>query len=163
MIYRGSGFLATAWFGSSSTHSLPPLVSKVDRQLTARLRKRDKGEGRRRGRSQIMRWRESLVLYKSFDTLCSIPSKMRGRRWGRSQIMQRRESLVLNNSRWDKYFRLRLLLWLKNHEHFVKYLEKIFYIVVIKRKNLQRKTIIKKQSIENNSFICKWMNSVRSA
>ncbi len=48
MIYKGAGFLATAWFGSSSTHSLPPLVSKVDRRLTGRLRKRDnllKGDG----------------------------------------------------------------------------------------------------------------------
>jgi hypothetical protein len=62
--YRGPGFLAKARFGSSATLLSPP-VSKLDRQNTGRLRKRDGG----RGRSQIIRQRESLVLYKSFNTL----------------------------------------------------------------------------------------------
>ncbi len=56
---------------------LPSLssVSKLDGQHTGKLRKRDnllKGEGEEvKGRSQIKRRKETLVLYKSFNTLCS--------------------------------------------------------------------------------------------
>ncbi len=54
----------------------PSPVTKLDRQHTGRLRKRDnwwKGEGWRNRWTwnQIIRQRESLVLYKSFDILCS--------------------------------------------------------------------------------------------
>ncbi len=68
---RGPGFLAVVWFGSSPSLSS---VSKLDRRHTGSLRKRDnlltrEGEGG----SQIIRWRASLVLYKSFNTLCCIP------------------------------------------------------------------------------------------
>ncbi len=41
MIYRGTGFLAVVWFGSSSTPSHPSPFDKLDRRLTGRLRKRD--------------------------------------------------------------------------------------------------------------------------
>jgi hypothetical protein len=60
-IYRGPGFLAVVWFGSS------PALCPLSRQHTGRLRKRDKllmGEGEGDGREQ-----ESLVFYKSFNTL----------------------------------------------------------------------------------------------
>jgi hypothetical protein len=49
--------------------SPPPPVSKLDGQHVEKMRKRDNmlmGEG---GRSQIIGRRESLVLYKSFNTL----------------------------------------------------------------------------------------------
>jgi hypothetical protein len=52
--------------------SLPPsTVSKLERRHTGRLRKRDnllKGE-RMRDRTQIIQQQESLVIYKSFNTL----------------------------------------------------------------------------------------------
>ncbi len=47
-------------------------VRKLDRRLTGGLRKRDNLHTERgRGRSQILRQRESLVLYKSFNTVVS--------------------------------------------------------------------------------------------
>jgi hypothetical protein len=67
MIYRGPGF-------SPSYDLTPPPpypVSKLGRRHTGRLRKRNiflTGEGG--GRSQIIRRREILALYKSFSTLC---------------------------------------------------------------------------------------------
>jgi hypothetical protein len=48
MIYRGPGFLAVLWFGSSPTPFPPSPASKLDRRHIGRLRKRDKlrrGEG----------------------------------------------------------------------------------------------------------------------
>ncbi len=50
----------------------PPLVSKLDRRYTGRLRKSDNlmtGGGRGKGRSKNMRLPESLVLYQFFNTL----------------------------------------------------------------------------------------------
>jgi hypothetical protein len=47
----------------------PPPVSKHGRQHTGRLRKRDNLLSGKGGRSQIIQRRESLVLYKSFNTL----------------------------------------------------------------------------------------------
>ncbi len=47
--------------------SPPSPVSKLDQRLIGRLKKKDKCDGRGRGRmwgrSQKIRWRESLVLY----------------------------------------------------------------------------------------------------
>jgi hypothetical protein len=60
-------FLAVVWFGSSPTPSTS--ISKLDRRHTGRLRKGDNLRGW--GRRQIIRRRESLVLYKSFNTLRS--------------------------------------------------------------------------------------------
>ncbi len=65
MIYRGPGFLAFVWFGSSPTPSPPPpTVSKPDRRHTGTcyLERVAKGWAR----SRIMRQQESLGLYKSF-------------------------------------------------------------------------------------------------
>jgi hypothetical protein len=50
----------------------PPPVSKLDQQHTGRPRMRDtllteEGGARVWGRSHIIQWRESLVLYKSFQ------------------------------------------------------------------------------------------------
>ncbi len=77
MIYRGPGFLAVVWFGSSPTplpHP-PSSLSKLNRQHTGRLRKKDKlltGEGGRGwARSWIFRPQESLFIYKSFGNLWS--------------------------------------------------------------------------------------------
>jgi hypothetical protein len=74
MIYRGPSFLACGRMIRLHAHPLPPsTLSKVDRRLTGRLRKRDKlltGEGRRGWAwSRIVRQQESLALYKSFNTL----------------------------------------------------------------------------------------------
>jgi hypothetical protein len=57
---------------------IPPLVRKLDRRHTGRLKKIDKPTGGRSGcgRSKILRRRESLVLYKSFDTLCCTQRKL---------------------------------------------------------------------------------------
>ncbi len=65
MIYRGQGFLTFVWFGSSPSLSPSP-ISKLDRRHTGRMRKR--ASSLRGGVgcewSQIIRQRESLVLYK---------------------------------------------------------------------------------------------------
>ncbi len=73
IIYRGPSFLVVVWFGSMP--ALSP-VSKLNRRHTGRLRKRDnlltgEGGGWESGRalSRIIRTEESLVLYKSFNTL----------------------------------------------------------------------------------------------
>jgi hypothetical protein len=67
MIYRGPGFLAIVWFGSSPT----PLPLSCQRIVSLpSLLVTDGREGRGWGRSQIIRRRESLVLYKSFNNLC---------------------------------------------------------------------------------------------
>ncbi len=66
MIYRGPGFLAIVWFGSPPTPS--PSVSSTgdapedwERETTCWREKV--------GGSQIIRWLESLVLWKSFNIL----------------------------------------------------------------------------------------------
>jgi hypothetical protein len=78
MIYRGPGFLAVALFGSS-----PPLPSPLSRQQVVSLSQSTcvvcrrssllTGEvgGGEWARSQIIRPRESLALYKSISTLGS--------------------------------------------------------------------------------------------
>ncbi len=71
IIYRGPSFLAVVWF-----RLLPHPFSP-----SARPRKRDNLlSGRGWGRSQVLRRRESPVLYKSFNTLCahcSVQGKVR--------------------------------------------------------------------------------------
>ncbi len=74
MVYRGPGFLAVIWVGSSPTPPPSP-VSKLERRRTGRLRKRAKlptEEGGKRAGEEPNRRRprESLVLYKSVNTLC---------------------------------------------------------------------------------------------
>jgi hypothetical protein len=76
MIYRGPSYLVVMRFGSSPTHPLPPLspVSKFDRRHTGRLRKRGSlmaGEGEWAGDGLGADSFGSLVLYESFNTLCS--------------------------------------------------------------------------------------------
>jgi hypothetical protein len=72
MIYRGPGFIAVVWYGSSPTHSLPP-VSKLSLFLSLSVCRRTRAFWLERGweRSQIIRRRESLVLYKLFNALRS--------------------------------------------------------------------------------------------
>ncbi len=63
-------------YGLAPAPPLPSPGSMLDRQHTVRLRKRDnwwqtgEGGGRGSGRSRIIRRRESLVFYKSFNDLC---------------------------------------------------------------------------------------------
>ncbi len=72
MIYSGAGFLAVVWFGR---FPLPPSVSKLSLFLRLPVSRRsslltgDGRGGRGWGRSQILRRRESLVLYKPYNTL----------------------------------------------------------------------------------------------
>ncbi len=74
MIYLGPGFLAVVWFGFSLTPSplFRQLVSSPFSQSswTSLL---TGGRGRGWGRSQIIQQLESLVLYKSFNTLWYYP------------------------------------------------------------------------------------------
>ncbi len=63
MIYRGPDFPAVVWFGSSPNPSPPPLF------LCAAGRAYLREKGGRDTRSQIIRPRGSLALYKSFSTL----------------------------------------------------------------------------------------------
>ncbi len=77
MIYWGPGSLAVVWFGSSPTP--PPFpVKKLDRRhtLTGRLTRGTTcwGEGGRKGVGEEPNSgpQESLVLYKSFNTLLSL-------------------------------------------------------------------------------------------
>ncbi len=73
MIYREQGFLAMLDMAPSPP--LPSVGSRIDRRHRGILRKRDNlltVEGERGlGRSQIIRRQESLVLYKSFNTICT--------------------------------------------------------------------------------------------
>jgi hypothetical protein len=68
MIYRGPGFLGVESFASSPTPSHQQVVSLTQSSCVSPLAFCRRGE---RGwvRSQIRRRRESLVLYKSFNTL----------------------------------------------------------------------------------------------
>ncbi len=72
-IYRGPGFLAFVWFGSTPTPYPPPSpVSKVTLFLSLSVCRRsslltEEGGG---GWSRIIRPQESLALHKTFNTLC---------------------------------------------------------------------------------------------
>ncbi len=70
MIYRGPDFLAVVWFGSSPTRFSPSPVTSLSLFLSLPVCHRPSlmtWEGKRRwARSQIIRPRESLALYKSF-------------------------------------------------------------------------------------------------
>ncbi len=79
IIFRIPGFLAIVWFGSSPT-SLP--VSKLDRRHTVLPEKRENlltGEGWMR--SQIIRPRESLVLYISRYYLVRLIDRVSDPHW----------------------------------------------------------------------------------
>ncbi len=71
---RGPGFLAVEWFGSSPTPPPPPSASclsfSVFPCVASRAYWRESGGC---ARSQIIRPRESLALYKSFNTKYSLP------------------------------------------------------------------------------------------
>ncbi len=75
MIYRGPGFLARRmiWL---LPYRFPPPVSKIDRRHKGRLRKRYNLMGV--VEETIIQMRESLVLYKSFNTLWVHASLVRG-------------------------------------------------------------------------------------
>ncbi len=66
--YKGPDFLAVVWFGSSHTPS--PLNSSTEEIQEDWEIETTCWQERVWGRSQIIRQRESLVLYKSFNTLC---------------------------------------------------------------------------------------------
>ena len=72
MIYRGPGILGVEWFSSTPAPFRHPPVSKMSIFpshpvcVTGRAYWRES-----RRRSQTIRRRESLVLWKSFNTLCS--------------------------------------------------------------------------------------------
>jgi hypothetical protein len=75
MYYRGPGFLSVIWFRSSPRHS--PVSTRED---WARERQLADGRGDKGGgRSQIIRRRESLVLYNTLNTLRFFVSKKTGR------------------------------------------------------------------------------------
>jgi hypothetical protein len=69
MIYRWPGFPTVDWLGSYPTPSplIPSVSSNGDTQEDWG---RETTYWRERGRSQIIRPQESLVLYKSFNYLC---------------------------------------------------------------------------------------------
>jgi hypothetical protein len=79
MIYGGPGFLAVMWFGSSSAiydlslldscQSARPASSDSKETKNERQLADGRGSGQWWGRNLILRGRESLVLYKSFNTL----------------------------------------------------------------------------------------------
>ncbi len=86
VIYRGPGFLAVLWFGSSPTpfplsfRSASCLSFSVFLCVADQACWRPTGErGRGWARSRIIRPQESLVFYKSFNTLCQ-------QRWERSSV-----------------------------------------------------------------------------
>jgi len=71
MIYRGPDVLALVWFGS---YPYPfPWASCLSFLVFLCITGRAKG-GREWGRSQIIRQRESLALFRSFNTLCIVYS-----------------------------------------------------------------------------------------
>ncbi len=71
-------FLAFLWFGSSPTPFFPPPVSKLSLWLGLPVCRRSglltEEGGRGWARSQIIRSRKSLALYKSFNTVLFQPS-----------------------------------------------------------------------------------------
>ena len=72
MIYRGPGFLAVVWFGSSTSPSPSPvngcLSCSVLLWVACRAYWREKTRERVGERSQIIRRRGCLVIYKPFNT-----------------------------------------------------------------------------------------------
>ncbi len=76
IIYRGPGFLVL-WFRSCPTYSFLSCQQAVYVSQSSCVSPVQLTDGRveRVGRSQIIRRRESLVIYKSFNTLCYCPRK----------------------------------------------------------------------------------------
>ncbi len=73
MIYRGPGFLTVGHMIWLLSHTPSPVsnLSLFNQSSCVSLVELTDGRGRRGwGKSQIIRQRESLVLYKSFNTLC---------------------------------------------------------------------------------------------
>jgi hypothetical protein len=72
MIYRGPGFLAVVWFGSTPT-SFPPLPSPTCFSFSVLLCVASPAYWGERGRawSRIIRPQKSWALYKWFNTLSS--------------------------------------------------------------------------------------------
>ncbi len=68
VISRGPGFLEVVWFGSSPTPFPPSPLSCLSFAVFLCVVSRAYWRGR--ARSQIIRPRESMALYKSFNTLC---------------------------------------------------------------------------------------------
>ncbi len=76
-MYRGTGILEVVRFASSPTPSPPPPVSKLYLFLSLSVCQRSsllKGVGVVRGGSQIIRSRESLVLYNNL--ILSFPTPL---------------------------------------------------------------------------------------
>ncbi len=72
MIYRGPGFLAVVWYGSPPLPLSPSCPSEARPATTRKTEKEEKlltGEGKGVGEEQIIRQQQSLVFYKSFNTL----------------------------------------------------------------------------------------------
>jgi hypothetical protein len=100
MIYRGPGFLAVVWFGSSSFPAtpFPSHVSKLDGD-TQEDWERETTFWRERGREggwvriRIIRPQKSMmvVLYKSFNTLWLSPYNIRTSRDRLLEIMTKRK------------------------------------------------------------------------
>ncbi len=86
MIYRGPGFLAVVWFGSSPT-PFPPHVSLSQSSCVTTVEHTDRrgGGGRGWARSQVMRPRKILAL-KSFNTLWRLLSLGEKRRHFRTSL-----------------------------------------------------------------------------
>jgi hypothetical protein len=98
MIYRGPGFLAVEWFGSSPPPSL-------DRRHIGRLRKRENLLTRELWRRRlIIRQPDSLVLYKPFNSFNTIwfgsppPRQLDRRHTGR---LRKIDNFLTGEGGWD--------------------------------------------------------------
>ncbi len=79
IIYRGPGFLTVVCFGSSPPPLSPSLFSKLTGNTQEDLEREttcwgERGKGGGRGAESYVWPQESMVLYKSFNTLWGYPS-----------------------------------------------------------------------------------------
>ncbi len=70
MVYIGPSFLAVVWFGSPPHPLPPPLPSASCLSFSVFLCVAYRAYWRERSGKGVIRRRESLILYKSFITLC---------------------------------------------------------------------------------------------